>query len=77
MKKPSKVTTDALKLFALFLNAFREKANKQPVESLNNWSNLLNFVLRSPSTNDLCLELQKLKKVITRPHLSNISEQTY
>ena len=77
MAKPSKISFSALRLFALFVNAFREEGDKWPSSYLNNWPNLVNFVAHSPNSKELCLELQKLKKVVTRPHLSSIAEETY
>jgi hypothetical protein len=61
----------------MFINAFREADERWPTEYLNNWPNLIHFITRSPTSKDLCLELQKLKKIVTRPHLASISEDTY
>lgn len=64
-------------MFALFINSFRQEEQRWPIEYLNNWSNLTAFVSNSPSTKELCLELQRLKKVVTRPHLTGIQEEVY
>ena len=77
IQRPSLHQLEALRLFVLFINAFRQAEDKWPAEYLNNWPNLIHFITRSPSSKDLCLELQKLKKTVTRPHLGSISEETY
>lgn len=64
-------------MFVLFINAFRHAEDRWPYEYLNNWPNLIHFITRSPNSKDLCLELQKLKKIVTRPHLASITEETY
>ena len=77
IQKPTKIAYNALRLFTLFINAFRDIQDKWPRQYLNNWPNLVNYVAHSPSSKELCLELQKLKKIVTRPHLATISEETY
>lgn len=74
---PTKHQVEALKLFVMFINAFRKAEDRWPSEYLNYWPNLVHFISKAPSCTELCLELQKLKKIVTRPHLANISEDTY
>ena len=69
---PTKHQLEALKFFVLFINAFRKAEDRWPADYLNYWPNLVHFITRAPSSTDLCLELQKLKKIVTRPHLANI-----
>ena len=61
----------------MFVNAFRDEDDKWPREYLNSWSNMIAYITRSPSSKDLCLELHRLKKIVTRPHLANIPEEIY
>lgn len=77
LQKPTKIAYNALRLFTLFINSFRDSQDRWPHHYLNNWPNLVNYVAHSPSSKELCLELQKLKKIVTRPHLATISEETY
>jgi len=77
IRSPTKKQHKALRLFVLFVNVFRDEDDKWPADYLANWSNMLTFITRSPSSKDMCLELHRLKKIVTRPHLANISEETY
>lgn len=61
----------------MFINAFRDEDDKWPAQYLNSWQNMLAYITRSPSSKDLCLELLRLKKIVTRPHLACIPEETY
>jgi hypothetical protein len=83
IKVPSRTQIEGLKAFVLFVNALRENESRWPVEYLSSWSNLTSFTGRCPSaqglpsTKEVCLELQKIKKIVTRPYLANLNEQTF
>ena len=77
LKNPSRHVHEAMKVFVMFVNAFRDEHGRWPVDYFNNWANLVHFVTNAPSSKELCLELQSLKKIVTRPHLANISEDIY
>lgn len=77
VKNPNRHMIEAMRVFVSFVNAFRDEAGHWPSEYFNNPSNLAYFITNAPSCKDLCLELQTLKKIVTRPHLANISEDVY
>lgn len=57
IKNPCKWYLEGLKMFALFINSFRNPDTRWPIEIMNNWSNLSAFILNSPSAKEICLEL--------------------
>lgn len=58
IKRPQKVESDGCQIFVRFMNAFRSPQDQWDITGLHTWDSLRSFMLYSPNSQKICLEIQ-------------------